>query len=1291
MKKKFTFLVWLLSLCMAAGFVGCSAGASAVNDPIDAIKQQYGTREFTVSFSSENLSEPLADIAYTAYDMPKLPTPERVGYIFEGWYFDKSYTTPYTDGALYLYMSDVTLYAKWSKEEFVNDGTYDIEISAEIVEGSLKLGSLSEAYGWKNLTEDIVIDETYIEKTENGLQLKLTYDNGATAPFGSIAAYKILPSVSMGSSVYLAESIVPDNETVHSLFYNIDNFDITNPIYLDVTATNWETGLSSTEAAETRAAYTVKLTIKRLIGFSQGYVDPDVEAEPGYYLVKTHFTKEDGTTSMMESYNSVYAYVQVDAEGNYTLIKPFMPYAGMVATVNNDTLSHYYSRDMTFAPTQLYYTVTVPESDGETISADYFAEYYNGEKYGVYSVEFHADTGRYYQIFDLGGSFKRQFMIRGATTGFMEQAFAMGAYNSVMSIDYEHIVKISEIDYTPLSGEHYCYGDSVQYYAGKLADLNAQNVAKSAVEQGGVADSMINLFYSAVAADAPTSARTMHSFRMTVTPTTATNTDTVKDSRYKVANFNVRYSVYGYEPQDGKNLYADSMTTTSFGSDGVARRENIQILCGKGINVGDVIWLRELYKEKTNGEYAENTVTIYPLKQDGSPDYARGTETGVNAPYMFRENVAVEFRSGQSVSLIYLKEYSAPEVEVVNTAANTYTEYGHTVGDTVLYPIVRYTYMGNSGGFIDTYYPSLDDTMVVDPTRVALYAVDGENYTLSYLTGTLDFQMRTNHMVVAYECRNEFGEIYFYYLHFYAESQTKYTLTEDGNVVSSGTVRYDANTGERQPVQITSRNGNIASDLDEIAGKEYKIVYGASEILLPLAKAELYANGAYSEYTEDILENVAAGIVGADYYIVKFTYASGSDYYSLFYEYNLRFDGKSQLAFVTDTDTFTEYEYLLKCPDTVASDGTVLGSGSIAIRKYSGGSYYSATASSVIVEQYGNTYSVTFKSTGKYRFVYSVQIAYDEYGNRLFGGDGVALEFYQDIEVIDGKGDVTITYVTDKAHPFAEGIPYVETDAGYAYTVTYNLTQSILTLAQQNGTQYNFTAVGTDRLFGWLKREDYTLVEASKALRRGYLISDFIGTFGSSNVTLYALWDQGMDVIVDRAEDITGLTPQTVTKWLSTDSYYYGKYLFSLNTLEFTAPSGYVHKGWTVNGTFYAAGTSLSLQFGDNAPVEVKVVLAKQYTVRYIVNTLYGNRIADGAVEEGEAIGLPQMTEKDGYTFAGWKLVTAYMNNSDYTVGSEMIDETTAIGDGQALCQVNGKQAVILVAVFEDAEGNEIC
>ena len=211
---------------------------------------------------------------------------------------------------------------------------------------------------------------------------------------------------------------------------------------------------------------------------------------------------------------------------------------------------------MTFGATNLYYTIDPPSSltAEEIEEAEYLPELYNGEYYGSYTVEYHADTGRYYMLYDLGKDLTKQFMINGATTGFMEIYGAMGSYNIVMTLDYEHIIQLADIDYQSLSGDAYVYGSDMQYYAGNLADLNETDMARDAVEDLGLSTMMVNYYYSATSANAPLAQRTMYSHSFTVTPTESTNAYTVADSRYRLAYFDVTTKVYGYDPSGGENL-----------------------------------------------------------------------------------------------------------------------------------------------------------------------------------------------------------------------------------------------------------------------------------------------------------------------------------------------------------------------------------------------------------------------------------------------------------------------------------------------------------------------------------------------------------------------------------------------------------------------------------------------------------------------------------------------------------------------------------------------------------------
>ena len=80
-------------------------------------------------------------IKYSANEIPSLPTPQKLGYSFLGWYLDKAYTIPYVKDILYLYMEDITLYAKFEKINYSINGIYDISynINSDINDDSLNI------------------------------------------------------------------------------------------------------------------------------------------------------------------------------------------------------------------------------------------------------------------------------------------------------------------------------------------------------------------------------------------------------------------------------------------------------------------------------------------------------------------------------------------------------------------------------------------------------------------------------------------------------------------------------------------------------------------------------------------------------------------------------------------------------------------------------------------------------------------------------------------------------------------------------------------------------------------------------------------------------------------------------------------------------------------------------------------------------------------------------------------------------------------------------------------------
>ncbi len=439
-KTRRIFLVVVFALAACLCLAACSAAA---DDPIDLIRDTYGDTEYSISFNSEDMDEAIEPVQYTANSVPKLPTPTRLGYIFEGWYFDRGYTLPYSDTYLLLYMRDVTLYAKWSREEMVQSGIYEIGFSASIVEGSERnKGALVDEYGYVDFCDAIVKDETYIEKAGDDIFLKLQYDAGYVVPLESSPVYSV--SVSSPYSVRLSSENTIDSaaDTVKTLYFDITEFvkdtQMNDPIYFTVTAYNWEAeGLSVAQRSQTNVTYTVEFVITEFAGFSQSYINTDAQMDDGYYLVESYYTSLGGEESMGNSFNPVYSYLLVE-DGNYTLIKPFSPYIGMMSDSDDFTqnTANFFDRGTAFSSVQLWYGIELPENGTLYDDADYLPEYYNGGQYGGYSIEYHADTGKFYSIYDFGDTLYPALHVNAAISGYMEYTGSIGWVDLIVTLDW---------------------------------------------------------------------------------------------------------------------------------------------------------------------------------------------------------------------------------------------------------------------------------------------------------------------------------------------------------------------------------------------------------------------------------------------------------------------------------------------------------------------------------------------------------------------------------------------------------------------------------------------------------------------------------------------------------------------------------------------------------------------------------------------------------------------------------------------------------------------------------------
>ena len=141
-------------------------------------------------------------------------------------------------------------------------------------------------------------------------------------------------------------------------------------------------------------------------------------------------------------------------------------------------------------------------------------------------MEFHAETGNCYSVVDLGDNLQTALVFSGSPTGILETVVNLGEVHTLMTIDYEHIVKLTSIDYEPLEGDAFVAQEEIQYYAGDLDDLNERSKTFDATEEYGLSTRMINYFFTATGLNSSYQSRTAYDSRITISPTESTNSAT---------------------------------------------------------------------------------------------------------------------------------------------------------------------------------------------------------------------------------------------------------------------------------------------------------------------------------------------------------------------------------------------------------------------------------------------------------------------------------------------------------------------------------------------------------------------------------------------------------------------------------------------------------------------------------------------------------------------------------------------------------------------------------------------
>ena len=1276
MKKLFfKVVIWVLCAASLAALPSCSK-AGSTRTPQDVIKEAYGDTEYKISFSSEGLDAPLEDLTYTAKSIPVLPVPQKVGYVFGGWFFDKEYHTQYQDNLLLMTMSDVTLYAKWLKEDLAVSGTYDIDFEAEILEDTVKEGKTAAEFGgYKKFPDNISVENTHIEKSDHDLLLKIEYNCMNPEPYGALAdSYKVTVNATKNpSSVYIKESVNSLSDTVKTIYIRITDMDLSKPVYLDIETTNWNAeGLSDEERYGTTTTYTVEFRITRLIGFKTPYVDTSVPLEDGYYLVRSYFKTIENKSSMGDGFNSVFSYLKAE-NGKYKLIKPFTPYAGLVQFTLGKLEEPYYKnlfyRMMSFMPNQYCFELDTTGFDGE-VESSYYPETYKAKKYVDYSVEFHTDDYKIYSIIDLGTNFKREFGILYSVSGFMEVAGGMGSGLQVLYMDYDHIIRLSDenVDYRELSGDSYSFEASGSFYPGNASDLNDKNLTYDETLKNGLSTKMVNFWYSATDANAPYESRKVYNSKITFRPTDETNAKNISDARYEIAHFDIQTNIYGYDAEtvrkNGEELYYDSMSVQTFGANGM--RESLKFRLGKTVNQGDVIRLEDIYREKVSKDTDFSTVQYRGYVINGDIiDFSQ--EITVNKALAFTSDCAIVFTSTDDdgvtkTAIVELVEKSNPDYRITdeNHAWKWSAEDNAYVSDTidkegasVELPSLTYSWTGvKNVRFRNNWY---DDESCINPLHVGIFTNQNGVYSLMYIGHQKkDFTASAYETYVCYELVNVYGETEFVRFKYVTSKKETYRIESvGGEIMDEGDVQYDE-YGKIKDVRASESVYLTKENCDEKLSRLFRMTIGeASPAQMSLTgfSACLVDKNNHRTTVSRVVENgdmdsVIREINGYmdnySWFTVSLEFSYFGNQFSSNYLYGVTFSGETTTDMLKYNSYFANTLYTMSIPRLYSSEGTEIATTYISVKHRIGGktdnSFYANRTYTLNKGEY--EYSLKFNEAGEF---------YVGFG---FAINGVSYSFGQIVSVLSDTCDVTITFVTDQDHPFSDGL--------LERTVTYNLSNNINALNEKE-------FEGSDILFGWTQYigRDAT---SKDTVKNG--IDNFVSRYNSQNVTLYAIWDGGISVTAKSEGN-----DDRVKHYFRDSSS--GYYVIDLSVYKVYAPAGTVLAGWT--GGFLRDGVKngkiyLNEVTDDSDYFTINAVYKKMLTVKYSINTAYSaSVIRNDSVIEGNGLESNRtVVAKTGYTFKGW-----FVQGDE---GRTVIDLST----------YKFTEDTVLVAVFTDSEGNEV-
>ena len=1191
MKKIYKKLaITMLSLCGFTMLVGC--GDKAILTPQDAVVDAFGNRQFRISFDSTNLDMPISDMYYSAKNMPVLPTPTKVGYVFAGWYFDQTYSElcDVEAGDLFWKMKNVTLYAKWNVEEIVNNGQYDIEYEAKIVEDSIIMGKLASKYDYYKFPEDIIEYGTYIEKNDSGIFLRIQYDSRTRGPVlggadadGDNFSKQTYTITDRDNRISEELSIFDRTSTLQTIYYNIEGLKLDDTIRLFVEYYNWVDDMPEEDRASATVEYEVEFNITRFIGFGASFVNTEARLEDGIYSIPTHYCELDKNPSMLDLFNPVNSYIKA-SKGRYKLYKPMSAY-------NNDfpkmSEEHYTLRTTGFARELTYFLadqkdIVTKEQRQNFEGNNFVPSLLNAEYFQPITFEFNSKTGQYYYIFDLGKTLDKDIILLGGSSGAMESMFSFPLDYRRLVMDYKSMIRLADWPYEELTGDAFTFKETYSMYPSYNLDFEGNNTDFDHFNKNLSHLTMKNVFYTKKDGKIK-----IYDSKVVTSPVRLNGY--ISEQRYNYQTFDFYYEVFGYNPLTDGDLYSRDLnystnTALCFSNSSVDLNR-----IGKTYNKGEKVSLNHLYKGYVTSSNNPYEYEAYEVDDRLNINFNKKVE--IDYDFNFDKNLAILFKTQDGAnlktSLVYVVEKQNAAVAIKKgwtldeTTKLITTDKRFEIGSKVTLPTLEYVYYGEP---FSTRNLLKDDLLVediyLDFTHVSVWNYYNGIYDsykgFSPAKRDCDFEMKTERVRALVQLENQFGEFENYMIEVTGKVTGSYEIKNGDEVIKSGDLKYDKN--KRYPIktEVLHTFDLINQDSINDLTKKFEITINDNERVETLNIDYKFALVYLKDTTIKVvnLAELWSQIKDKPYAIVCFTYQNDyGDQVIYKGQYNFMIEGNGINTFnIIDTSKmyFINQEITFKYPFVTKGDHKSLSSlPKLKVYHKVGNNFISNTRGSYTQFNSELSARVKFNEVGDYLLDYEINITTDRDGNKILDSvdlddnfTHIKLHISEIIHIVDRVTDIEVTFVTDLAHPFnvssseLEGFD-IKTIDGFQYAKKkYLAGEKIKSLS------YRAFEKTSGVLYKWGDSNKKTISKP------GVFMNDVHLIMNTTNPYLYACFDNGTYIHVqyDKYGEIHFVDDVYTQKNPNTASEYY---TVDTGSFEFDVPAGYEIYGWKADKNIF--------------------------------------------------------------------------------------------------------------------------